>query len=330
MISIRESVAELERIERLRLDTLECYKGAIQSAAQYAVVLEDSTTATHQKHLEALAAEVAGDRPDCLRQAQGTLRALLREYREKGKEFIGNLRKELANTAAALQQIMETMAQSDGEHDLRMGASVKRLKEVSFSDRCGSAGPVLQEIAHAVERAVEDMRKQHRLTVSQFQVEIRMLHQRIDSLERTASLDAMSQLLNRAEMEAQILASGSSNFSLLLLRTQGIQAAERRFDADVANQLAAAFGKRLRNCMPAGAVLGNWGDEQYVALAEFPKRDAVQAARRVVADLSGAYSCLLEGKTVHPALLVGVGVVDREAGEAPERVLARLREFFSK
>ena len=80
-----------------------------------------------------------------------------------------------------------------------------------------------------VERALEDMRNQHSLSVSQFQVEIRMLHKRIDLLEQAASLDAMSRLLNRAETEAHILAAGAESFSVLLLRAQGIQAAERRF-----------------------------------------------------------------------------------------------------
>jgi GGDEF domain-containing protein len=330
MISIRESVAELDRAERLRLTTLECYAGAIRSVSQYSVGLDEPSMAAHQRHLEALANEVSSDRPDALHESQATLRGLLRDYRDKVREFIAGLRKELENTAGAMQLIMETLAHSDGDHEGRMDASLKRLREISTSRECGSAGPAILKVTEAVQQTVEEMKNQHRLTVSQFQVEVRMLHQRIDNLERSAMMDAATRLFNRSEMESQILGATERNFTLLLIRARGIQIAGRVYDAAVAAELMAAVGKRLRNCLPGNAVIGAWGEERFIALVEYSKRDAVLLARRIAEDLSGQYSCLRDGKTVHPALQVNVGVVERETGEAPERALARAQELFAR
>jgi GGDEF domain-containing protein len=179
-----------------------------------------------------------------------------------------------------------------------------------------------------VEQCVEQMRQQHQLTISQFQVEIRMLHQRIDSLERAAMLDAMSKLLNRGEMESRIRDSAAEDFSLLLMRAKGLGAATRQYGAPVAAGMAGAFGKRLRNSLPSDALIGQWGEEAFIAKVELPKREALAAARRIAEGLSGAYSCLSDGKTVRPSLLVSVAVVERESGEPPVRTLERAKEFF--
>ncbi|MGD0498694.1 MAG: diguanylate cyclase [Bryobacteraceae bacterium] len=329
MISIRESVSDLERADRLRRETLECYIAAIRSVAHYAIELEEKATEAHRRHLEALAGEVEADIPGALVQSRASLRGLLREYRDKASQFIGDLRREMENSVSALQQIMESLAQSDGDHDIRLRGSLTRLREISASPECGAVGSAILSVANAVEQSVEQMRHQHQLTISQFQVEIRMLHQRIDGLERAAMLDAMSKLLNRGEMESRIREAAAENFSLLLMRTKGLSAAERQFGAPVAAEMAGAFGKRLRNSLPPDALIGQWDDEAFIAKVDLPKREAVAAARRVAEGLSGAYSCLRDGRTVRPSLQVSVAVVDRESGEPPTRTLARAREFFA-
>jgi hypothetical protein len=57
--------------------------------------------------------------------------------------------------------------------------------------------------------------------------------------------------------------------------------------------------------------------------------DAIKVAKAVGEQLSGTYSCLLDGKVVRPDLQVRVTVVDRTEGD-PERLLARVREFMTR
>jgi hypothetical protein len=58
------------------------------------------------------------------------------------------------------------------------------------------------------------------------------------------------------------------------------------------------------------------------------KRDAFAILKWITENLSGAYSCLKDGRTVRPTLQVSVAVVDREPGEPPARTCARIGEFF--
>jgi len=328
MISIRESVAELERSHQLRQTVFDCYVAAIKGVAHYAIDLEETATATYRKRLETLAAELAVDQPDVLVESRATLRALLRDYRDKASEFIGDLREDLANGTRALEAILKALAQGDGDHDARLRGSLRTLREISDSPEGGPVRATLVAAADTIGQSLEEMRKQHELTVTQLQVEIHMLHKRIDALETAAMIDSFSKLFSREEMEERIRASAAEWFTLLLIRADGLRAAERQFDLAVAAELAGAFGKRLRNGLPNGAVIGRWSAEEFVAKTVLPKREALTAAKWIAENLSGAYSCLKDGKNVRPSLQTSVALVDRESGETAERTLGRIAEFF--
>jgi len=156
-----------------------------------------------------------------------------------------------------------------------------------------------------------------------------MLHSRIGQLESAASIDSVTQLLTRAEIERHIRTMEQGNVSLLLMSTSGLRLSEVRFNGEVAAELAGAFAKRLRNVLPAKTVIGRWSTEEFVAILNAPGPEAVKAAKTVGEQLSGAYSCLLDGKVVRPDLQVRVTVVERTEG-SPERLLERVREFMTR
>jgi GGDEF domain-containing protein len=328
VISIGQSVADLERSDRLRQTTLDCYVAAIQGTARYAIDLEEATTGPHRQHLEALGADLIGTDAASLMDSRATFRALLRDYRDKAAGFINKLREELARGALALEEILKSLTLNDGDHEIRLRASIARLRAISNSPEGAGVRGALLETSDSIGRCVEEMRKQHDLTVAEFQTEIHMLHRRIDGLEMAAMIDSLSKLFTRAEMEERIREAPAEWYGLLLVRASGLRACEIHFGPLVAAELAAALGKRLRNCLPPEAVLGRWGPEEFVAKVGMAKREALMASKSVTANLSGAYSCLKDGKTVRPSLQVSVAVVDREPGETPQRTCGRIAEFF--
>ena len=328
MISIGQSVADLDRSDRLRQTTFDCYVAAIKDAAHYAIDLEEATTGPYRQHLEALAADAVGANAASLTETRATFRGLLRDYRDKAAKFIHNLREELASGALALEEILKSLSVSDGDHEVRLRGSLERLREISSSPEGAGVRAAILAASDTIGRSVEEMKKQHELTIAQFQMEIHMLHKRIDGLEMAAMIEGLSSLFTRAEMEERIRGAPPVWYALLLIRATGLRASETRFGAAVGAELAAAFGKRLRNCLPGEAVLARWGPEEFVAKVALSKRDALSASKRVAESLSGAYSCLQDGKTVRPSLQVSVAVVDREPGEAPQRTCTRIVEFF--
>jgi GGDEF domain-containing protein len=199
-----------------------------------------------------------------------------------------------------------------------------QLRIVAASPRCEPVRADVTAAADAIEAGFEELRRQHRLTLSQFVVEIQMLHRRIDSLETAAAVDHLTRLHSRPSMEERVRLTPPGS-SLLMAKVTGIRLTESRYPSEVAAQLVAAFTKRLRNMMPPNAVLGRWSDEEFLAILTMKKSDAIGLANRIAEHLSGPYSCVLNGKTVRPALRLTVAVAE----SAGDRLLERVREFLT-
>ncbi len=326
MISIRGSMVELEKCHRDRLLAVDCYVGAIKNLANYTVELESDATESQKRYLNALASEVAAGTREVLFESQATLRGLLRDYRDRIVAYVRNLRSELEGAASALEQILGSMAQSDGDHEARLRGALSKLREVSRTPEGQAVGAIVLDAVDAIDQSLEQIRKEHQLTVSQLQVEMGMLHKRIDSLEAAATLDRFTEFYNRREMEERIRATVEP-YTLLLVRASGLRLAEIQYKAEVAAQLTAAFTKRLRSTLPPSAVIGRWASEDFVAMLPMSQPEVTSIAKGVGAQLSGSYACLLAGKTVRPGIQLSVAVVDSEGAPA-DRVIDRVKGFL--
>src|SRR4051794_27759647 len=129
MISILSSVTELERAHQLRSTVLDCYVFAIKNIANYTVELDEEICSPYRMYLEKLAQEVATDTPEALAASRATLRGLLREYRDRATKYLANLRNELAGTARALEEILDTLSQSDGDQEINLRKALSKLRE---------------------------------------------------------------------------------------------------------------------------------------------------------------------------------------------------------
>jgi diguanylate cyclase (GGDEF)-like protein len=327
MISLLKPINDLERCQQARELALDCYLSAIRNIAQYAIELEPETTALYRKYLEDLAAQVSTGSGDALNESRATVRGLLREYRDQTSQYLNGLRLELSDAVTALEATLQALAQCDGDHGIQLRKAVARLRSIPLD-----AGSAVREAVFAaastIESSLDEVRKQHQLTVAQFLIEIGMLHKRIVALESAASVDRLTQLFNREEMEARISGERPAKMSVLLLKAGGLRAAETQFGRAVAEELAGAFAKRLHNSLPLTAVIGRWSEEEFVAILQADEPETAALARRISEGLAGAYACLKGGKTVRPVIHLRVGVVNPATDDA-EKVLQRVREFLN-
>ncbi len=306
---------------------LDCYIAGIKNLAQYTIDLQKDVTEQQRKHLSTLASDVSAGTREALEESRATLRGLLRDYRDKAAQYMAGLREELGARARALEEIMSCLSQADGDHESNLRSALDTLRKISSgSAEAADVAALIRAVVDTIDQSIEQMRKQHQFTISQFQMEIRMLHKRIDVLETAAALDSMTQLSNRQDIEQRIH-NGKPPYCLLLMRVNGFRRAEAQYRPEVATELAAAFTKRLRNALPPESVIGRWSHEEFVAIVRHPKTEVISLGGRVGEQLSGPYSCLLDGKAVRATVQLSVAVVE-VAGDSPERILQRVGAFF--
>ncbi len=138
-----------------------------------------------------------------------------------------------------------------------------------------------------IESCLDGVRKRHQIAVSQFMIEIRMLHKRIDALESAASVDMLTRLFPRQEVEERIR-EGHAPSQLLLIRADGIIQAASRFGPAVAEELTGAVIRRLRNTLPPASVVARWTGQGFVAMLDVDAGEAEALAARMAANLSGS------------------------------------------
>jgi diguanylate cyclase (GGDEF)-like protein len=272
--------------------------------------------------LNTLATEVATGTSEALADSRATLRGLLREYREKAVQYLANLRDELTGTARTLEEILDSLAQGEGDHEKNLRSALGKLRQVAATPGYAGLGAAISSAADTI------VKKQHQLTTSQFLVEIRMLHKRIDSLEAAAALDDATRFATRDELVERIQEAPPGEYCLLLISARGLRRAEIQFGKEVGEILFGAFAKRLRNCVPPAAIIGRWGSEEFAVLLAVKKAEALTSAKWITEHLSGAYACVNAGKTTRPILQLSVGVVEMDAHEKPERIIERVGAFL--
>jgi GGDEF domain-containing protein len=236
------------------------------------------------------------------------------------------MREELSGSAQALQQILESLGQTDGDHEQQLRTAISKIRAAPLPPS-SEAAQLIQGATKTIEHSLDQVRKQHQFTVSQFLMEIRMLHKRIDGLESAARVDQLTTLLTRPEMESRIR-ERKDLYTLLLVKAGGFRSSEIQHGKEVAEELAGAFSKRLRNSLPHDAVIGRWAHEDFLAILKMDQQAAGLLAKKISEGLVGPYACLKAGKTVRPALQLRIALVERGNDNA-DKILQRAGEFLN-
>lgn len=307
-------------------DPLDCYIAAIRAIGHYAADLEPELTDPYRRYLYQLAENVAGGGSAALGESRATLRALLRDYRDKSSQYLNVLREDLSSSAAALAEILESLQDTDGDQGDALREALRVLREPPGED-AGEIREAVQECAKTIENCLAAVRKRHQLSVSQLMIEIRMLHKRIDALESAASLDMLTHLFSRQDLEQRLRDSGGRS-RMLLVRTGGILQAAFEFGRAVAEELTGAVIRRLRNTLPPATAMARWCGEGFVVSLEIDCEAADSLAESVAANLAGAYVCVHEGKAVRPEIQARVSLIEASPGQADD-ALRSIEEFFT-
>jgi GGDEF domain-containing protein len=327
MISIQQNLTELEKSHQLQTMALESYAFAINTVAQYPVELDAAITAPLREYLTDLAGKAADASPEALRESRATFRGLLRDYRDRAAQYLGSLRDQLASTAQALQEMVESLSQCDSDHTVKLRSALVRLREVAKSPEGGALRAAVADAADSIEQSLEQIRKQHQFTVSQFQTELRLLHARIDSLETAASVDEATKFSNRRFLDEYLGAKPAEGAAFLILKIRGLAEARARFTPAVADDLVATFGRRLRNAVPKDAVVGRWSEQDFLVVVPPGKTPAGALAQRVGEHLSMPYACMIGGKVVRIPLVVTAECLST-AGATIEQLRERVGVAF--
>ncbi|PWT98719.1 MAG: hypothetical protein C5B51_28650 [Terriglobia bacterium] len=327
VISIRENISELEREHRQRELLAECYSAALQNAADYAIEVEAAITEPYRKELSEFARRIPVSDISQVVESKPDLRSIFRNFRDQAVSHLNRLRADLSEAVTAFHTLVGALSAADGDHDSKLRKALSSLREAG---RLLGSSPVRQIViaaAENIEQSLEELHKQHQLTIAQFVTETRLLHTRIDELERSAAAGRMATLLHRAELEQRLLQHASPR-TLLLVKAKELRACEKAYNTEVYAQVASAFAQRLRNGLPNGNLTGCWGDEQFLCLLPIAEEEAACFTKWAADYLSGSYVCRYSGKSVVPKLKISATLLRGLPNESGPELYDRISRRF--
>jgi GGDEF domain-containing protein len=327
VIWIRESSTPPSRPLEEPGVALKCYIAAIQNIAHYAVEMDAEITGPYVKYLAGLAAEIQAAPSQALPESRSTLRGLLRDYRDKAAQFLGSLRQQLEGTAKALQETVEALAQSDGDHSTRLRDTLKGVREAAATPEGAPLRAVLTAAVDSIEGDLAQMRRQHQFTMAQLQTEVRILHQRVESLQNAAAMDQASKFSSRRSIEEYVESLPPAGFMVLILKAHGLAQARAKYGVSIADELVATFARRMRNCVPKDAVIGRWNEQDFLVVLPVSQGKEKTAPQAVSNHLSMPYACMMAGKVVRISLEVSAEVLPA-AEDPPGSMLKCVEKAF--
>jgi GGDEF domain-containing protein len=326
MISIKASVNELERSHASLNLAVDCFRGLVADIAGYSVVLDSDLTAPVSAHMTELADRVRNAPAAALPEHSAAARSLLQDHRDKVNEYVCRLRAEQTQTERALTELTAVLAQADDDHDGQIRATVEQLRGISRSPEARAVRYMLKSAAEAIEKSMEQIRREHQAAIARFHKEIRALQRRINASEAEGAFDTLTKVFNRAEIEENLSSEKYTDHLVALIRVRGIPLVAVQFNPAVADQLAAALIVRLRSALPGDSAIARWKEDQFVVFVP-RERLGVQPGvlrKNLAESLPGVYSCMDDGKQVRPSVEVTVCTVDGSPKEPPEQTIARI------
>lgn len=326
--SINSEISELDRCAHDLDMVVRCYRETFIDVADSGAFSagKDNAEGDSGERLRALAVTASGAFPGQFPECSAQLREILCECGERTAAYVSRLEKERAGIEQALLHFASTLEKAADSGDQPIKSTVERLRLLSQSPEARPLRTALRAAADSVERGLEQLHRQHRLAVLNFQREIVSLHRLVDPASPPPLPGQNAALLDRSAIETRLRETIPGRAWIALLRLRGFRMLCNQPGLDAATQVLAAFLARSRNTFPLQAVLGRWGTDEFVAVFPPPEASVSPMAfcRGLLEGLSDPYTCVIEGRTIRPAIDISACVVDTSARETPAQVLERV------
>ena len=330
MISLLRTVTELDRLEELRRAAVNCYTEALRSSERHVVELEASEAAHFRSQLQALRDQLGADMDARqLESVQSSFEKELKDYWEKTRAQIQRLRKDVEAASAA----METFAGSVSESEILLEHGVKReLQHLGKS----AASSDIQEIRGAIHTAtakiaagVDQMRTANQLAIAQLKDEIRLLHQEVQATRGAKAVTVQPEGRDNSVVDGRIddLIRQNKAFSVLLVVVRNFEGLRNCYSANVLASAIGAFQVRFENILPAPALVGRWGQDQFTAILGTPPANAMEMSSEVVRKLSGPFIEQEQGAAHSIVFAPRAGVIEFRPGSDPVKFQSKLKQL---
>lgn len=113
------------------------------------------------------------------------------------------LNQEFTAALLSLHEVISSISTSDG-HEKRLTTELQRLDSLASVGNLQQLRTGVRAAVKTIGGCVEQMRREHELTIAQFKDDIRIIQRRMEHAEEEVAKDPATGAVNRAELEARV------------------------------------------------------------------------------------------------------------------------------
>jgi len=330
LISILKTANELDRLEELQSAAIECYALAVRSVSQYAVEIDPHRTPEFRRHLEEIERQWLSARDTRgMRAAQTSFRGELREYRDRSREQLARLRKQLEAAAAAMTSFADGVTSNCSDCEGRVKDGLKRLERESKSNVIEEIRDGIRVAAGEIAAGFDELRRSDQLIIAQLQDELRLLHQEVRAERRALYTDPASGAWTRQKLDLRLheLLRQNEAFCVIAIAVRNLGALAEEYSRDVAEGAIKAMLKRFGAVAGDDALIGRWNNDEFVMILEADAGAAAAIAAELEKNFGGPH-VVQEAGLAHSLMLeLAAAAVERTAGSDPADFVRKLEQL---
>ena len=325
LTSLKRSLDQVERYERLFRSALECFLSLIHTVDQHTLAIEPELEHEFHQRLSVIQKTVKADPEEgVLTESRRVLEQDLEEHARRSVGLFQDKTGEVRRIVLILAEATELIQSRTGSYGERFRKIASRLEHVAALDDLGEIRRSLSEQVGELNHGVETMHRDSHEVFVRMRSEMDSIRGRLDEAEKLAETDALTGLLNRRGMERKLetAIAAQCQFCTIIFDLDRFKGINDRYGHLCGDQVLRAFGQRLVALFRPGDAVARWGGDEFLALIPCDVRDSLARSRRIAQSACGTYVVNVEGRELRVEVSASVGVSEHKPGQALKDLIA--------
>jgi len=249
----------------------------------------------------------------------------LQAWGTKAANFYDEKTTEVKEILAIVAKAAAGLGERDKRYTKKFGTVTERLQATArLPDLTAIRQSLVKDVAE-LNTCVKEMAKDGEESVTQLRAQLKDYEDRMQELERVASQDELTGLANRRSMEYQVelRIQHGVPFSLLYVDLNGFKQVNDTLGHLAGDELLRQLGAELRATVRGTDVVGRWGGDEFVILADGEGNGLPSHLDRIQKWLTGEYSIATESGSHKVQVTLAIGCATREPEDTPTSIFKR-------
>lgn len=327
MISLRKHIEA--HGEEFAKSTLSAFQAALDSTAQACMQAVPQVGAGLSRKLSGLHENLSiHSAPEDVTQAQQEAERELTAWAESAAQYS----QEKTNEVKEIMVAVATAAVAGGERDQRYSTQFNglttRMHSIAKLEDLTRVRRSVLEIAAELKTAAKKMAEEGEKSITQLRAEVATYRTRLAQSEERESIDPLTGLANRREIDSLIeeRIRWRQEFCLVILDLNGFKKINDTYGHVAGDDLLRQFAAELKTRVRSNDPIGRWGGDEFVVVFDTNLHEARIRMDRIREWVFGDYEINNGREIVQVNLRASIGIAEWDKKESAIELLARADE----